>query len=369
MDVFINSMGMCRIGKKKGGFEEILCETVNEIDIPKKIDAIYVGSQNPWGFSSIDNLSARIPQYLGKSGVKCIRIENSSASGSTAFHQAFIAIKSGLYDSVLALGIEKMSSRKRNDVISLLSQVLEENERKMGLTPMSIAAMVCRLYMRKYGLKDDELAYIPVKSHENGSLNPKAQFQKRITIEDVLNSRTVAEPLRLLHCSPISDGCAMAVLSKMGDVKVMGIGHGTDLLTIRYRKKILSFRATKIAASEAYSMAKISPNDIDICEVHDAFSIMEIISLEDLRIFEEGSAGKMSAKGETSLNGKIPVNTSGGLKARGHPVGATGLCQIYEIFLQLTGNAEKRQVDGVKIGLTHNMGGFACSNTVTVLGK
>jgi acetyl-CoA C-acetyltransferase len=207
-----------------------------------------------------------------------------------------------------------------------------------------------------------------VKNHYNATLNQYAHFQKEVSLDQVLRSRVIADPLRLYDCAPISDGaCAVVLTSKKGKVKVLGIGHATDTLSLAHRDSLTSFKSTRIAAKKAYLMAKISAKDVDLAEIHDAFTTFEIIGTEDLGFFPQGEGGRAVTRGVTALNGELPINTSGGLKAKGHPVGASGLAQIIEIYRQLSGDAKNRQVDGATIGLTQSTGGLANNNLVTIL--
>jgi acetyl-CoA C-acetyltransferase len=221
--------------------------------------------------------------------------------------------------------------------------------------------------MHEYGLSREDLAYAAVKNHHNGTKNPYAQFQKEIKVEDVLKSKIVAEPLRLFDCASIADGaCAVILTSNKTNVKVSGIGHATDFLSLQYRDSLTSFNATRVAAKRAFERANRRPKDIDVAEIHDAFTILEFVNPEDLGFFKPGESAAALVNGKTGLSGELPINPSGGLKARGHPVGATGLAQICEIVWQLRGEADKRQVSA-NIGLCHNIGGFGNNNLVTIL--
>jgi acetyl-CoA C-acetyltransferase len=232
----------------------------------------------------------------------------------------------------------------------------------------ALAAMITNRYMHEFGLTSDELTLVSVKNHYNGSLNPYAHFQKIIEEDKVKNSKVIAEPLRLFDCSPISDGAAAVLLtSKPNQVKVIGIGHGTTHVAVQYRNSYTSFEATKIAAKQAYNMADKGPDQIDVAEVHDAFTSFEIINTEDLGFFNPGQGREALISGETKLDGRLPINPSGGLKARGHPVGVSGLAQIVEIVWQLRGEAGNRQVKDPKIGLTQSIGGLASNNLVNIL--
>jgi acetyl-CoA C-acetyltransferase len=234
--------------------------------------------------------------------------------------------------------------------------------------------MMATAHMTKYGTTQEQLAKVAVKNHENGALNPKAHYQKRITVEDVLSSRTVAWPLKLYDCSPISDGasCLVLVAPKLArkftdtPVHVTASCQAQDTLGLFERDDVTSQKVTKLAAKQAYDMAKTRPKQIDVAEVHDCFTIAEIMAYEALGFCKLGDGGRLIEEGVTALNGKIPVNTSGGLKAKGHPVGATGTAQVCEIYAQLTNQAGKRQIKGANLGLTQNVGGSASTGVVQI---
>jgi acetyl-CoA C-acetyltransferase len=253
-----------------------------------------------------------------------------------------------------------------------------ENEARYGATPPALAAMIARRYMHDYELTREELSLIPVKAHRNGAKNPLAHFQNEITIEAVGKAKMVATPLTVFDCCPISDGAASVVLASdraaktlgVSDqaVHVLGIGHGTDYHAVQHRLSLTSFGATIAAAERAFSMAKVEPEDVDVCELHDAFSILELVNMEDIGLAEHGRAIDLVKQGFTEVDGEIPVNTTGGLKARGHPTGATGVAQIHDIYDQLVQRAPKGlQVNSPTIGLTHNIGGFGNNMVVGIL--
>jgi acetyl-CoA acetyltransferase len=365
--VRISSAGLTRFGKRKEGLLDLMCE-VSEKVLEGDVEAVYVGCQNPEEFTGEANISTRVATWLGLTPRSAVRIENSSASGSAVFLQAFAAVKAGLFKRALVVAGEKMTHLPTARANAILSEVLSSRERELGMTMVSLGALVARRYMHDHGLTREELALIPVKNHRNGTMNPNAHFQKEITVEKVLSSRLIASPLTLYDVAPISDGAAAVVLEDKGSgPEVVGIGSGTENIGVVDRARYDSLAATIEAARQAFGMARLKPSEVDIAEVHDAFSILELINMEDLGLCKKGKAGDMLKSGDTEINGRLPVNTSGGLKARGHPVGATGLAQVCEIFWQLTGNAGRRQVDGAKIGITQNIGGFGCNNAVTVV--
>jgi len=336
--------------------------------IESPIDHLIVGTQNPEEFTGQGHLSTLLADYVGVVPAGATRVETGPSSGSSAFESAVALVGAGMADLVLVIGVEKMSQVARNTASKILSRMLSyENEILYGATPTALAALMTRRYMHDFGLTRDELSLLPVKAHRNGAKNPLAQFQKEVSIEQVNNSPIIADPLRLYDCCATSDGAAAAVIASNKAVreygfsdsviKVLGIGHGTDYLAVQHRTSLTSLNATRV--KKAFSMAGVEPNKVDVCELHDAFSILELLNMEDLGFVEKGQAIKSVKNGITEVSGDIPVNPSGGLKARGHPTGGTGVAQIRDIVLQLRGAAPKDlQVADPQVGLTHNIGGF-----------
>ncbi len=368
--VFVTGCGMTRFGKREESLPDLFLEAAHKAikdSEQKDVDAIFVGSMNPDEFTGVSNISTVIADNLGM--IKpSLRVETASSTGASVFHAAYMAVASGFYENVLVLAGEKMTHLPTQKVTKILAKVISPEERAYGATMPALAALVTRRYMHCFGLDRETLALVAVKNHHNGSLNPYAHFQKEVDSDTVLSSRVVADPLRLYDCAPISDGAAAVVLSaSKGDIKVSGIGHATDTLALAHRDSLTGFRSTQVAAKRAYSMAKIKASDVDVAEVHDAFTMFEIIDCEDLGFFNKGEGGQALREGVTALDGQLPVNPSGGLKARGHPVGASGLAQIIEINWQLRGDGGKRQVDGSRLGLAQSIGGLANNNLITVL--
>jgi acetyl-CoA C-acetyltransferase len=337
------------------------------------IDAMYVGSMTPGLFVGQEHIGALMADYLGVAPIPAVRIESACASGGFAFRQAFLDVASGMNDIVLAGGVEKMTDGA--DVTYALSTAADqEYECYHGITFPGLYAMIANAYFERYGATRKHLAMVAVKNHKNGALNPNAQFQSEITIDDVLNATMVADPLTVMDSSPVSDGAACVIVTtldiakklKKPIVRVLGSGAGTDTIALHQRKDILSLEAVRIAGERAYKMAGIKPSDVNFAEVHDCFTIAELCIIEELGFAPRGKAAELTEKGETSLTGKIPINPSGGLKSKGHPVGATGIAQIVEVVEQLRGNAGKRQIKNAKIGLTQNMGGSGASSVVHI---
>ena len=330
--------------------------------VVKDIDALYVGNMLSGVLGGQENLGAFFAEELGLS-CPAFKIEGACASGGLAFYNAGVAVRSGIFKNVLVVGVEKMTDHKPEDVATGLMGAGSEAERQAGATFPGLYALLARVHMQKYGTTEEEMAAVAVKNHYHASLNGKAHFKNQITIEQVLKSPKIADPLKLLDCSPVSDGAAAVVISsdtqRVGKpIFIKGAGVATDTLGLAERRDLTSLSAAIKAAKTAYREAGMIPRDVDVAEVHDCFSIAEILAMEDLGFYKKGEAGKAILLGETTLGkGTLVVNTSGGLKACGHPVGATGVKQIAEIVTQLRGEAEKKQVMGAKIGLTHNVGG------------
>ena len=341
------------------------------------IDAMYVGCMSSGLFVAQEHLASLLTDYLGMGPIPCCRVESACASGGLAFRQAFIDVASGANDIVLAGGVEKMTDVDGGGATYALATAADqEYEAFNGVTFPGLYALMARAHMHKYGTTREQLAHVAVKNHANGALNPEAQFPMEITVDTVLNSVLVADPLRLMDCSPITDGAAALILcpldmakkiAKNGAAKIVGSGHATDTIAFHSRKDLTEIASTARAAEKAYKMAGVGPNDIDFAEVHDCFTIAEICVTEALGFFEKGQGGKAAEAGVTARDGKKPVNTSGGLKSKGHPVGATGIAQIHEVVQQLRGSAGKRQLDNPRRGLAQNMGGSGGSSLVHIL--
>ena len=368
----IISAGMSKIGKReKLSSRELFAEAfvecmgrVRNLD-RQEIGAVYVGSQSEIYEHQImyGNLIAETAGLLPK---PAIRVEGCAAAGAIALRSAVIDVMSGLHDIVLAVGVEKMTAQTVDKVTDALMAASEPTlEQYNGLTFPSIYAMMAVDHMHRFGSTVEDFAKVAVKNHYNGNMNPKAHFQREITIEDVLNSKVITWPLKLYDCSPISDGSAVALVCrseiarKYSDtpIQVLGMGAATDTLGLYNRHDISWPYAAALACREAYKMAKVGSNQIRLAEMHDAFTINEVLLSEAAGFSERGKGHHLIREGETSINGKISINPSGGLKARGHPTGATGLAQVYEIFLQLRQEADKRQVSRPDYALAVNEGG------------
>jgi acetyl-CoA C-acetyltransferase len=343
-----------------------------------RIDSMYVGSMSSGLFVGQEHIASLLADYLGQVPVPSARVETACAAGGLALRLGFMEVASGMSDVVLVSGIEKMTDVNGYEATYALGTAADqEYEGYHGITFPGLYALIARAHMEKYGTTREQLALVAVKNHSNGSKNPLAQFPFEVTVDSVLNSVLVADPLRILDCSPITDGAAAAILCpvemarrmKKPVVKIIGSGHATDFIALSSRNDITWLEATYQAGKRAYAMADKKPEDIDILEVHDCFTIAEICVLEALGIVEKGKGGEAVEDEVTYLEGKIPVNTSGGLKAKGHPVGATGVAQVIEIVKQLRGEAGKRQIKEPRIGMAQNMGGSGGSTVVHIFEK
>ncbi|MCD6573199.1 MAG: thiolase domain-containing protein [Thermoplasmata archaeon] len=345
----------------------------------KDIDAMYIGGMSSGGFVEQEHVAPLAIEVAGleEFHIPATRVEGACASGGIAMRQGYIAVASGVHDIVLVGGAEKMTDVVGTEATNVLASAADrEWEAFFGMTFPGLYALMARYHMQKYGTTSEQLASVAVKNHYNGNMNLHAQFNRKISVEDVLASPMVADPLHLLDCSPITDGAAAAILAPLDMakeytdkiVKILASAQASDTISLHNRKRFDALPAAIHAARQAYKMAGVEPKDIDLAEVHDCFTIAEIMAIEDLGFFEKGQGGKASEDGLTALDGQIPINTSGGLKAKGHPVGATGVAQVNEIVMQLRGEAGKRQVKDAEIGLTHNVGGSGGTAVVHILG-
>ncbi|KKR76552.1 MAG: Acetyl-CoA acetyltransferase [Candidatus Levybacteria bacterium GW2011_GWA2_40_8] len=320
---------------------------------------------------SLQECSQDFAEELGAS-VPSYRLEGACASGGLALNSAVNSILGGQYKTVLVLGIEKMTDSGQDEVTTGLMAAGSDSERMAGVTFPGIYALMAQAYMEEFGVSEETLASISVKNHYHGSLNDKAQFRREITIENVLESGKIADPLRLLDCSPISDGASAVIIgkkiNKRNPVFISASEVATDTLSLHDRSSFTSLSSVVSASKKAYKGAKIKPEEVDVAEIHDCFSIAEAIAVEDLGFSKKGQGAKDIAAGKMTLgHGKIVTNPSGGLKACGHPVGATGIKQVVEIAQQLRGEGGHRQVKNARIGLTHNVGGSGAVAVIHIL--
>ena len=380
--VSIVSAGLSKFGKLEGFYaREIFAEAAKEafdrcpkLDPKKDIKALFVGQMGE-SYEHQGHTGATMADWAGLLHIPATRTEAACASSGAALRAGIYAVLSGLCDVVMVGGVEKMTHRTTAEVTEYLAMASDYPfEQWHGITFPGLFALMATAHMHEYGTTEKQLAMVAVKNHYHGSLNPKAHMQKEITLENALSSRVIAWPLKLYDCSLITDGASCLILTKPElakkytdtPVHIIGSGQASDTIGMYEREGFTSLTAAKLAAKKAYEMADVKPEDIDVAEVHDCFTIAEIITYEDLGFCKLGEGGRLVESGDTRLGGRIPVNTSGGLKAKGHPVGATGTAQAYEMYLQLTGQADKRQVKDAELGLTHNVGGSGATAAVHI---
>ncbi len=384
-DVAVIGIGCTPFGEKwNSSFRHLFVEAgslaLEDANIAgEQIDSMYVGNMSAGRFVEQEHIGALIADYAGLAShhIPATRVEAACSSGGLAFRQAVISVASGIEDIVVAAGVEKMTDVASGASVDTLAGAADrEWEGFVGATFPGLYAMIATAYMDRYPLTREQLAQVAVKNHYNGARNPIAQFRQEITVDTVVNSTLVADPLRLFDCSPITDGAAAVVVAPLErareftdtPVRVLATAQASDTITLHDRRDICTLDASVAAGRWAFEMAGLSQKDIDLVEVHDCFTIAEICAIEDLGFCKKGEAGVLTEQGVTALGGDLPVNTSGGLKACGHPVGATGIKQVCELVQQLRGEAGKRQVDGAEIGMAHNVGGTGATVAVHILG-
>ena len=343
---------------------------------PSQVESFYLGNFAGPAFVGQNHLAPYIGAALGITGVPATRIEAACASSGSAFFHAYTAVAAGLYDLVLVAGVEKMTSQPTPRVAEILAGAGDlAGEIKAGATFPALFAMIARRHMHQYGTRREDLAAVAVKNHANGAKNPYAHMRKVVTLEQALAGKPVAEPLTLYDCSLISDGAAAVLLAPLErasefthkPVLVAGTAQTSDHVALDEKQDITTFPAVKAAGEKAYRMAGVKPADIEFAELHDCFTIAEIIALEDLGFAGRGEGGPYSSAGCTALNGPKPVNASGGLKAKGHPVGATGVGQICDVTMQIRGEAGDLQLKRHSLGLAENLGGSGATAVVSIL--
>lgn len=378
------------VGAYQGKFGELWDKSLRDLGVEaglgaiadakiekSSVQALFVGNMSAGRFVGQEHLGALLADSMGLGNIPATRCEAACASGSVAFRSAYHAIASGDVDVALVVGVEKMTDVHGSGALTTLAAAGDQEwEASIGLTFAGLYALMARKHMHDFGTTREQLAAVSVTNHKNGLKNKLAQFQLAITLEDALNSTMIADPLRLYDCSPITDGAAGVVLVSEGvanklDVQpiyVLGTGQGTDTIALHDRKSFTELLATKAAAKKAFEQSGLTANNIGATEVHDCFTINEIIALEDLGFVEKGKGGRFVESGAIDLDGEIPTNTCGGLKVCGHPVGATGVRQIAEITKLLRGECFN-PINGVETGLNLNIGGSGATAVVNIFGK
>lgn len=377
--VCVIGAGSTKYGKLQDSITDIAIQaSVDAIESagiePKEIQAGYIS--NVFGIADKQvHLGPVIMSDLGIPEVPSLSIESACGSGSVSFREAYANVAAGFYDAVLATGVEKVTHTGTEWTTTYFSYCSDFfYEGGAGASFPGLFASMARAYLAEFKATEEDLAMVAVKNHDNGLLNPKAHLRKKITIDDVLKSPVVASPLKLYDCCPFSDGASAVIICSekfakahtQNYIQVIGSGRGGSPAALQGREHITTIPSTKLAAQAAYKMAGITPKDVDFAEVHDCFTIAELIDTEDLGFFEKGRGVEGIRQGMTKLNGSIPINPSGGLKSKGHPIGATGIGQVVEVFDQLTGKAGERTVKDAKIGLTHNFGATGASCAVHI---
>jgi len=377
--VCVIGAGSTKYGKLQESIADITVQaSVDAIESagiePKEIDAGYIS--NVFGVADKQvHLGPVVMSNLGISEKPSLSIESACGSGSVSFREAFANVAGGFYDAVLVTGVEKVThtgTEWTTTYFSYCSDFFYEGQ--AGASFPGLFASMARAYLTEFKATEEDLAMVAVKNHDNGLLNPKAHLRKKITIDDVMSSAVVASPLKLYDCCPFSDGASSVILCNekfakqhtKNYIRVIGSGRGGSPAALQGRNHLTTIPSTKIAAEAAYKMAGIKPKNVDFAEVHDCFTIAEIVDSEDLGFFNKGEAVEAVREGKTRLNGEISINPSGGLKSKGHPIGATGVGQVVEVFDQLTGKAGERTVKDAKVGLTHNFGATGASCAVHI---
>ncbi len=378
--VAIISASMTQFGQRDAWICELLAEAGAEcletapVTRPE-VDHCYVANMASGEFEGQTGVMNALTHDLGLTGAYSARIDQTSASGGAGIYAAWQSVASGASDMTLLVGGERMTHRSTSESTDIIASLTHPCEYKHGVTLPSFAGLTARLYLATYDAPRESLAKVAVKNHKNGVDNPNAQFRKEIDVETVLDSPIIADPLRLYDFCPITDGSAALLLCPESIVReytdnyivISGIGGATDTHVVHERPDPTTLTGVVKSSDRAFSMAGLSPADIDIAELHDMFTILEFLQIEDLGFFEKGSGWKAVEDGVTDRDGDLPVNTSGGLKSKGHPLGATGVAQIHELYEQLHDSAGNRQVPGVDTGIACNVGGFGNCITTTIV--
>jgi acetyl-CoA C-acetyltransferase len=368
----VTGTGVAAFGKRPDGLVDILVEAATEAMSAvgrKAIDLIVVGTMLSSAVAEEENIVAQVSDRLGLETASGLRVEAASATGAATFQAGVMAVRSGAAGRVLTIAGEKMTGPPTAEIARVLSRSLAPSEQAVGASMPGLAALVARLYLDQYGVAASAFDHVAQQARTAAVLNPKAQFQTPVTLDEVATSRPIALPLRLLHCSAVTDGAAAAIVERgAGEIEVAGFGQGLDHQMLVDRVDLTSFPATRTAAQRAFEMAKITRKEIDFAELHDAFAPFALIDLEDIGMCGAGEAGSWFTDGRTGPEGRFPVNASGGLLGRGHPVGASGLVQIVEIARQLRKEAGPFQLaKDVTMGLAQSIGGLGSHNFVTIL--
>jgi len=345
---------------------------------PPDIEALYLGNAMAGQTENDTHLAPKVASHLGLAGVPAQRFEDACATSANAFKHAVEAVESGRHDVVLAGGVERCTPETGKDTPEMTRIFASAShrlyEQPTGLTFPGVFALLTKRHMHEHGTTEEQLAHVAVKNHAHGRHNPRAHFGKETTVEEVLDGPVVADPFRLMDCCPFSDGASAVVVASPeyadsfeDPVDVTGVGHATDVVPMSDKRVPHATRAARDAAAEAYEQADTDADALDFAEVHDCFTGAEVLASEAIGFFPDGEGGPAAAAGRSRLDGDRPINPSGGLKAKGHPIGATGTAQIVELTDQLRGDAGDRQIDGAERAVAHNLGGDAATTVVSVM--
>jgi len=373
MDIFINGIGMTQFGNLKDrSLKSLLleaCEEAIKDAGSPKIDAVFIGNFMGGSVYNQEILGALVANDLGLGHIPTAKVEGACASGGIAFRQAYIGILSGEYDTVLVAGAEKMKHISTAEITEAINAAMdnESNEKHAGLTFPGFFGVLANRYFYETGATKEHLAKVALKNRENAMNNRLAQFRQPTTLEEITSAKMITDPLGLFDCSPITDGAAAAVLSnKSSDIRIAASAQASGPTQMQNAEELLTLQAVEESGKEAYEKAGIGPEDIDVVEIHDCFSMTEIISSEALGFFPKGEGYIALDEGRTKPDGDVPINTSGGLLSKGHPIGATGISQIFQVVQQLRGNAPN-QAENARIGLAQNLGGTGAYSTVHIM--
>lgn len=371
----IISTGMTKFGKRPESLLRLAAESSENIikEFRNDIDFLIASNAYSGEYNDISGLNNLLTTYLSLD-VPSMRVDNTSGSGGSAITAAAALVDSGQAKAVLVVGAEKMNTRNTKESSRIIASLLPDPEKGAGLTLPSLGAFLTRAYIEEFGAERAAISKVSVKNRFHASMNPYAHFQKPITLQDVENSKIIADPLHLLEYCPISDGAASVLVasddfaqsSEGHKVHINSIGAATNIAYISERKTLTTIKSVKEAAEKAFKKSSLNPDEIDVVELHDMTAILEIVESEDIGLFEKGEGWKAVMKDQTMLGGKRPINTSGGLNSKGHPIGASGIAQAVEVFHQLTGTAGERQIKNAKTGISISMAGFG-NNTTAIL--
>ena len=374
----ISDVSFTRFGKRPEGLLDLVAESALPIvrRYGRDIDFIVFSNSYSGEFSDMSGVNNLISTRLSMDDVPSMRVDNTSGSGGSAVMVADSLIRSGNASSVLVIGAEKMTGYPTKKSTRIIASLLHPEERSAGISLPSLAAFMTRSYLKEFDAPRESVARVAVKNHHNGSLNPYAHFQSEVTLEEVMASRVIADPLRIFEFCPVSDGAVSMLMTSdenrdsFGNdhVEILGVGYSSGTSSLSYRDSLTTIGSVRRSSEMAFRRSKLTPNYMDVVELHDMAAVLEIIESEDAGFFKKGHGWEAVMNGETEIGGPRPINTSGGLNSKGHPIGASGVAQAGEIYLQITGKAEKRQIKDAHLGFSLSMAGFGNNATAIVYG-